>query len=82
MPTFAVSAVNTRKPLYTTYFLPIPLSPSENSFTILTAHESVDFFPLQASGLAGISKAITIIEVDAMLVQQLPALLFIIYKVQ
>lgn len=51
-----------------THFLPIPLPPSENPFTILAAHESIHFFPVQASGLAGISNPIAIIEVDTVLV--------------
>lgn len=65
-----------------THFLPITLPPGENPFTILTAHEPIDFFPIQATGLAGISQTIAIIEVDTVLVQQLPALLLVVYRVQ
>lgn len=34
------------KSLTHSYLLPVPFTPSEDSFTILAAHQLVDFFPV------------------------------------
>ena len=57
------------------------LPPSEDTaLPIATTHKPVDLLAIQTLRPCAISQAVALFEVDAMLVQQVQALLFVVYQ--
>ena len=56
------------------------LSPSEDTTLSVTAHESFDLLAIQTLGPRAVPYSVAVFEVDAVLVQEVEALLFIICR--
>lgn len=52
------------------------------TLAVSTAHESLNLLAVEALGPRAISEAVTLFEVDAMLVKQMQALLLVVYQEQ
>lgn len=62
------------------HLLAVLFPPSKNALSILTTHEPVDLLTIHTPGFRAIRQAVAILEVDAMLVQEVPALLLVVFQ--
>lgn len=61
------------------YLAAVFLPPCEDpTLAVSTAHESLDLLAVEALGPRAVSEAVTLFEVDAMLVKQMQALLLVV----
>ena len=60
------------------HLLPVFLSPGKDTFSVVAAHQPIDFFAIETFRLITVLKVRSVVEIDSILVQKIAPLLLII----